>query len=129
MAQPGWAHQLTIGGREWLVAVAPLEDGLVMEMLRYAKRAAGSSGAPVAIHKQHAGVRAKGWSEQKRLSRGPFTLHLREVSFVLCAFTGAIAQLVLEADLLWFLPTASRVAEAHGGPEKLLVATAERESA
>ena len=29
--------QLTIGGREWLVAVAPLEDGLVMEMLRYAK--------------------------------------------------------------------------------------------
>ena len=28
--------QLTIGGREWLVAVAPLEDGLVMEMLRYA---------------------------------------------------------------------------------------------
>jgi DNA end-binding protein Ku len=28
--------QLTIAGREWLVAVAPLEDGLVMEMLRYA---------------------------------------------------------------------------------------------
>ena len=28
--------QVTIGGREWLVAVAPLEDGLVMEMLRYA---------------------------------------------------------------------------------------------
>ena len=28
--------QLTIGGREWLVAVAPLEDGLMMEMLRYA---------------------------------------------------------------------------------------------
>jgi non-homologous end joining protein Ku len=28
--------QLTISGREWLVAVAPLEDGLVMEMLRYA---------------------------------------------------------------------------------------------
>jgi DNA end-binding protein Ku len=27
--------QVTIGGREWLVAVAPLEDGLVMEMLRY----------------------------------------------------------------------------------------------
>jgi DNA end-binding protein Ku len=27
--------QITIGGREWLVAVAPLEDGLVMEMLRY----------------------------------------------------------------------------------------------
>lgn len=27
--------QLTIGGREWLVAIAPLEDGLVMEMLRY----------------------------------------------------------------------------------------------
>ena len=25
-----------IGGREWLVAVAPLEDGLMMEMLRYA---------------------------------------------------------------------------------------------
>jgi DNA end-binding protein Ku len=28
--------QVVIGGREWLVAVAPLEDGLVMEMLRYA---------------------------------------------------------------------------------------------
>jgi hypothetical protein len=28
--------QLTIVGREWLVAVAPLEDGLIMEMLRYA---------------------------------------------------------------------------------------------
>ncbi len=28
--------QLTIAGREWLVAIAPLEDGLVMEMLRYA---------------------------------------------------------------------------------------------
>lgn len=28
--------QVTIAGREWLVAVAPLEDGLVMEMLRYA---------------------------------------------------------------------------------------------
>jgi DNA end-binding protein Ku len=28
--------QVTISGREWLVAVAPLEDGLVMEMLRYA---------------------------------------------------------------------------------------------
>jgi DNA end-binding protein Ku len=28
--------QITIGGREWLVAIAPLEDGLVMEMLRYA---------------------------------------------------------------------------------------------
>jgi DNA end-binding protein Ku len=28
--------QITIAGREWLVAVAPLEDGLVMEMLRYA---------------------------------------------------------------------------------------------
>jgi DNA end-binding protein Ku len=27
--------QVTIAGREWLVAVAPLEDGLVMEMLRY----------------------------------------------------------------------------------------------
>lgn len=27
--------QVTIGGREWLVAVAPLDDGLVMEMLRY----------------------------------------------------------------------------------------------
>jgi DNA end-binding protein Ku len=27
--------QVTIGGREWLVALAPLEDGLVMEMLRY----------------------------------------------------------------------------------------------
>jgi DNA end-binding protein Ku len=27
--------QLTISGREWLVAIAPLEDGLVMEMLRY----------------------------------------------------------------------------------------------
>lgn len=27
--------QITIAGREWLVAVAPLEDGLVMEMLRY----------------------------------------------------------------------------------------------
>jgi DNA end-binding protein Ku len=29
--------QLTIAGREWLVAVAPLEDGLMMEMLRYAE--------------------------------------------------------------------------------------------
>ena len=28
--------QVTIGGREWLVAIAPLENGLVMEMLRYA---------------------------------------------------------------------------------------------
>jgi DNA end-binding protein Ku len=28
--------QLTIAGREWLVAIAPLEDGLLMEMLRYA---------------------------------------------------------------------------------------------
>jgi DNA end-binding protein Ku len=28
--------QITIAGREWLVAVASLEDGLVMEMLRYA---------------------------------------------------------------------------------------------
>ena len=27
--------QVTIGGREWLVAVGPLEDGLVMVMLRY----------------------------------------------------------------------------------------------
>lgn len=27
--------QLTIGGREWLVAIGPLGDGLVMEMLRY----------------------------------------------------------------------------------------------
>jgi DNA end-binding protein Ku len=29
--------QVTIGGREWLIAIAPLEDGLVLEMLRYAK--------------------------------------------------------------------------------------------
>lgn len=29
--------QVTIGGREWLVAIAPMQDGLVMEMLRYAK--------------------------------------------------------------------------------------------
>jgi DNA end-binding protein Ku len=29
--------QLTIAGREWLVAVAPLEDGLMLEMLRYAE--------------------------------------------------------------------------------------------
>ena len=29
--------QVTIGGREWLVGIAPLEDGLVMEMLRYAE--------------------------------------------------------------------------------------------
>ncbi len=28
--------QITIAGREWLVAIAPLGDGLVMEMLRYA---------------------------------------------------------------------------------------------
>ena len=27
---------VTIGGREWLVAVAPVGDGLVMEILRYA---------------------------------------------------------------------------------------------
>lgn len=29
--------QITIAGREWLIAIAPLEDGLVMEMLRYAE--------------------------------------------------------------------------------------------
>lgn len=29
--------QVTISGREWLVAIAPLEDGLVMEMLRYSE--------------------------------------------------------------------------------------------
>lgn len=29
--------QVTIGGREWLVAIAPLREGLVMEMLRYAE--------------------------------------------------------------------------------------------
>lgn len=29
--------QVTIGGREWLVAVAPLQDGIVLEMLRYAE--------------------------------------------------------------------------------------------
>lgn len=29
--------QITIGGREWLVAIAPMQDGLVMEMLRYAE--------------------------------------------------------------------------------------------
>lgn len=29
--------QVTIAGREWLVAIAAMEDGLVMEMLRYAK--------------------------------------------------------------------------------------------
>jgi len=29
--------QITIAGREWLVAIAPFEDGLVMEMLRYAE--------------------------------------------------------------------------------------------
>ncbi len=29
--------QVTIAGREWLVAIAPLADGLVMEMLRYAE--------------------------------------------------------------------------------------------
>src|SRR5262249_53783158 len=28
--------QIAIAGREWLIAVAPLGDGLVMEMLRYA---------------------------------------------------------------------------------------------
>jgi DNA end-binding protein Ku len=28
--------QITIGGREWLVAISPLDDGLVMVMLRYA---------------------------------------------------------------------------------------------
>ena len=28
--------QLTIAGREWLVGVAPLQDGMVMELLRYA---------------------------------------------------------------------------------------------
>ena len=28
--------QLTIAGREWLVAIAPFENGLLMEMLRYA---------------------------------------------------------------------------------------------
>jgi DNA end-binding protein Ku len=36
--------QLTIAGREWLVAIAPFEDGLLMEMLRYEnelKEAAG----------------------------------------------------------------------------------------
>lgn len=29
--------QITIAGREWLVAIAPLDDGLVMELLRYAE--------------------------------------------------------------------------------------------
>lgn len=29
--------QITIAGREWLIAVAPLEDGLVLELLRYAE--------------------------------------------------------------------------------------------
>jgi DNA end-binding protein Ku len=29
--------QITIAGREWLVAISPLEDGLLMEMLRYAE--------------------------------------------------------------------------------------------
>ena len=29
--------QVTIAGREWLVAIAALEDGLIMEMLRYAE--------------------------------------------------------------------------------------------
>ena len=29
--------QVTIGGREWLVAIAPMQNGLVMEMLRYAE--------------------------------------------------------------------------------------------
>jgi DNA end-binding protein Ku len=29
--------QVTIGGREWLVAIGPLEDGLCMSMLRYAE--------------------------------------------------------------------------------------------
>jgi DNA end-binding protein Ku len=28
--------QLTVSGREWLVAIAPLQDGIVMELLRYA---------------------------------------------------------------------------------------------
>ncbi len=28
--------QVTISGREWLIAIAPLQDGLVMELLRYA---------------------------------------------------------------------------------------------
>lgn len=27
--------QVTIGGREWLVAISPMDDGLVMELLRY----------------------------------------------------------------------------------------------
>lgn len=34
--------QVTIGGREWLVAVAPLDDGLVMVMLRYADELRGA---------------------------------------------------------------------------------------
>ena len=29
--------QVTIGGREWLVAIGPFEDGLCMSMLRYAE--------------------------------------------------------------------------------------------
>ncbi|MGZ9214998.1 MAG: non-homologous end joining protein Ku [Candidatus Binatia bacterium] len=29
--------QVTISGREWLVAIAPMQDGLVMELLRYAE--------------------------------------------------------------------------------------------
>ena len=28
--------QMTIGGREWLIAIGPLEDGLSMTMLSYA---------------------------------------------------------------------------------------------
>jgi DNA end-binding protein Ku len=34
--------QLTIAGREWLVAIAPFEDGLLMEMLRYSEELRGA---------------------------------------------------------------------------------------
>jgi DNA end-binding protein Ku len=36
LRKTGKVAQLTVSGREWLVAVAPLQDGLVMELLRYA---------------------------------------------------------------------------------------------
>jgi len=35
--------QMTIGGREWLIAISPLEDGLSMTMLRYADELKGAA--------------------------------------------------------------------------------------
>jgi DNA end-binding protein Ku len=35
-ARPVGLARLPVSGREWLVAIAPLQDGLVVELVRYA---------------------------------------------------------------------------------------------